>query len=310
MNGKIMYQQTRQLLQEGETSNFIDERTTFDYLFEAACQFAMDTKILTASMEITTVADQAEYDLNANFIGLQVKNDTNEPLVRYYDGTNYYFLTWRDQDPIWEAHATAGVAIPSNFTITDGDVKVPLTGTATSAGAASNGVCTLTDATKTFISSGVNPGDQISNETDVSDGVVLSVTSETKLVVALFGGTGNDWTNADAYTLTRQVCKKLVLDPYPSADGDKVVIKYIRKPAPVYSDYGTYPIPDTYLPSIIKYAAFLYKYRDREPNFGDYLYKHWDMMVRKANNLENRMPNRGKWKVNMKKRSLVDRSWR
>ena len=310
MNGKQMLYQLRNLLQEGSTSTFLDNRTSYDYIYQAACQFAMETKILTTTATITTVADTATYDLPTNYLCLYLMNDENEYVVRYYDGTNYYFITYRDAGMMWIDNPTDGVTIPDNFAIVDTDVPDIVTGAATAAGAVTNGYTILTSSTSNFTTSAVSVGDLISNTTDTSDGVIIEVTDATHLKTALFGGTANDWTNADAFVITPQVRKQIKFNPYPDTAAHSVLVPYIEKPAPVYSDYGSYKIPAVYMPSVISYAAFLYKYRDREPNFGDAWYKQWEMLLRKANSVENTRPDRHKWRVNFKKRTYSNRSMR
>lgn len=96
--------------------------------------------------------------------------------------------------------ATPTYPVPIGSTsITLTRVAPVVTGAATAIG-----TTTLTDSAATFLTSGVQPGDVITNTTDGSTGggVVTSVTGETTVVhTALTGGAGNDWVNADAYTI-------------------------------------------------------------------------------------------------------------
>ena len=193
------------------------------------------------------------------------------------------------------------MAKPDHFTIIDDPVlDNQVTGTATGDGAASGGQCILTDTAADF--SDVSAGDIVHNTTDGSDGVVLSKTSTTVLVTALFNGTADDWTSSDAYVIQPQGKLQLILDPPPSTGGHTLTVHYIQQPAPVYSDYGTFRFQSQYMDAIIKYAAFQYKYRDREPNYGDVYYMHWDRQVRMANHNLNRTLKRNKLTVNMKAR--------
>jgi hypothetical protein len=311
MDGRMMLYQLRQLLQESDSSSFLDDRTSYDYLYEAACELVSALKLGTASQTITTTATTSLYDLNADYLCLYVKNDFNDYVIKYYDGSGYYWPSFRDEAFIFQENSTSDSSIPNNFSIVDeSTVPVNETGTATADGATTNGECTLTDAAGGFVVAGVSAGDQIHNTTDLSDGVVLSVTDATHLQVALFGGTANDWTSADAYTLIPQTRRQLFLDPPSLTAGHVITIKYVPKPSPVYSDFRTYRVPSHYLPAIVKYAAWLYKYRDREPNFGDAWYKYWEMQLRKYHANENRSPAKQKWTVNMTKRTLRDRSMR
>jgi hypothetical protein len=60
----------------------------------------------------------------------------------------------------------------------------------------------------------------------------------------------------------------------------------------------------------VKYAAWLYKYRDREPNFGDGFYRYFEMECAKTIKQAGRAFNRSTFKVNFSKRSFRDRSYR
>jgi hypothetical protein len=175
------------------------------------------------------------------------------------------------------------VSKPDSFTIVDDNtLDSQATGTCTSAGALSGGQATLTDSAADF--SDVSAGDIIHNTTDGSMGIVLSKTSSTVLVTALFGGTDNDWDSSDAYVIQPQGRLQLKFDPPPSTASHTLTVHYIQRPKPVYSDYGVFRFQPQHMDAIIKYAAFNYKYRDQEPNFGDALYRHWDMQTRRASN--------------------------
>jgi hypothetical protein len=170
------------------------------------------------------------------------------------------------------------VSIPSDFTIKDLDPLTRYTGTTTLAGDISNGECTLTDTLATFTN--VYPGDIVHNTTDGSHGVVIVKTSNTALVTCLFGGTNNEWTLADAYIIVPKRRYKLIVDPPSLTSGHTITVPYVPKPTPVYSLYRSYNLPSEI--DLASYAAWLYRYKDREPNFGDTFYKVWDASVRRA----------------------------
>ena len=310
MDGKSLTNGLAKILSENiSTSSFLDPRTSYDYIYEAVLEFCRRTRCLTASQTITTVADQTNYDLNTDFLSLYLRDNSNRYVVKFNDGSNDYFLPFRDFESVSYSNQTTSVAIPSNFSIIDKQtLTARITGTVTSAGAASGGECTCTDSAAPFTN--VKVGDDVHNTTDGSDGVVISVTSTSKLVVALFGGTDNDWTSGDAYVIVPQGRKQLVLDPPPSTAAYTVTINYVQKHDPVYSSYRTYRFDRQYEPAIVKYAAWLYKYKDSEPNFGDAYYKFWDMQVRTAAKTEQKSLNKPSMRVNMMKRSYGDRSYR
>jgi hypothetical protein len=278
-----MLRALRELLGESSTSSWMDDFTSYTYLNQAAREFVQRTECLRTEQTITTVSSQASYDLNADFLQLYLMDSSNTPFVKFYNGTSYSWCYYKDIQDVYLANNTTGVSIPSNFTITDNPtLPTRLSSTATSSGALSGGQCTLTDTTALFTTTGkLSAGDQVHNVTDGSDGVVLSITSATVCVTALFGGSGNNWDSSDAYVIQPQARLRLTLDPMPTTAGYIVTVPYVQIPNPVYSDYGRWRIPDAACIHIVQYAAWLYKYRDREIQFGDQLYKWFEMGVRK-----------------------------
>ena len=296
MDGKDLLRRLRQLLNEESTGGWLDNQTFYDWIYDAAVEYVDRTGCLRDTQSITTVAEDSAYDMNPDFLRLYLKNSDNNFYIKYNDGSNDHFLTWRDYEDIFYEKNTDSVSVPSRFTIIDADIPTQLSGTASAAGAATGGQCTLTASGFATVDAGAI----VHNTTDGSDGVVLSKTSSTVLVTALFGGTGNDWSNGDSYVIQPQARYQLIIDPPPSSASHTITLPYIKRPAPVYSDYGIYAFVN---PSIlVGYAAWKYKYRDREPNFGDALYRFWekDVMARGAN--INQAQRTNVMHVNLKKR--------
>jgi hypothetical protein len=126
----------------------------------------------------------------------------------------------------------------------------------------------------------------------------------------LFDGTGNDWTTADNYFITPQGRFSIILDPPPASAGDTLTVYYVKRPAPVFSLYRSYSIPIGYKQALVHYAAFMYKYRDQAPNFGDIFYRNFDTAVRQAAGQFNRSLMRRSFRVNLNKIAGEDRSYR
>ena len=298
MPGKTYNYKLRQLLNEDADSAFLDTRTSYDYLWEAAIEFNARTNFLKSTQEITTVADKTGYALNADFMKLYLKDSNNEFYIKYNDGSNNTFLNWKEYEDIVYSDNTTSQSIPDYFSIIDDQsLDSQVTGTATSAGALSGGQAILTDTSADF--SDVSAGDIVHNTTDGSDGIVLSKTSSTVLVTALFGGSVDEWTVSDSYVIQPQGRLQLILDPPPSTDGHTIIVYYVQRPTPIYSDYGTYRFPSQYMDGLVKYAAFLYKFRDREPNFGNAWYKIFDRQVRMAADSVNKSLLRRDFKMNL-----------
>lgn len=296
-DGQDLIRRLRELLNEESGSNWLDTRTCYDYFYDAACDFVDRTGCLRSSQTITTVADQDEYNLNPDFLRLYLRNSGGEYFLKYYDSSNYTFPVWKDYDAIY-GQSNRQTAQPYHFCIIDAALPSQVTGTTTAVGASTGGQSALTDSTADF--SDCAAGDHVHNTTDGSTGIVLSKTSTTVLQTALFGGTNNDWTSGDAYVIQPQGRYKLVLDPIPSTSAHSIYVPYVKRPDPVYSSYGVYQFTNTSV--IVKYAFWLYKYRDREPNFGDAMYKFWDAEVSKKAGSINAGQRPNGFTVNLKRR--------
>jgi hypothetical protein len=301
MDGKALLYELRNALNEDSDSGFLDNRTSYSYLNEAASEFVSRAKCLKATQAITTEEDTAGYTLNADFLELYLKDEQNNLFIKYNDGNTDTFIKWKDYEDIIYANNTTSTSIPGNFTfIDDPTLDSQITGTATSAGAASAGKSALADTAADF--SDASAGDIVHNTTDDSDGIILSKTSSTELVTALFGGTNNDWRSSDVYVIQPQGRIQLILDPPPDTAGHTVTVQYIQRPKPVYSDYDMWRFQPQHFVAIYKYAAFLYKYRDMAPNFGNQWYQFFELQAKKAASALNKTLNRQGYKVNMKKR--------
>ena len=281
MDGKLLIRELKDLLNEASSSGWFSEFTAYQYLYQAAIEFMTRTKCLRSTQTITTEASQASYTLNADFLDFFMREDGNRRFIKLNDGTTDYFIPFRDYEDVYYGNNTTAQTVPDYFTITDvSDLSSRVTGTASIAGASSGGECTLTDTSSTTKFTNVTAGDIVHNTTDGSDGIVISKTSNTALVTALFEGTANDWSIADAYVIQPQGRYKILLDPATSTAGYTITVPYVTRPAPVFSDYGMYKFPSQYSSALVKYAFWLYKYRDSEPSFGDAMYVFFDNQCR------------------------------
>lgn len=273
MDGKDLTRRVLNLLNEPSTSQFIDERTTFDYLYDAAKQWTIISKCLRKTQEITTVASQQGYTLDGDFLGHYIRDDNNDFQIKYNDGTDDYFLDFKPYREIINDNNEDSQTIPDNWGIThDATLDSQVSGATNAAGASVGGKSTCAAATALFTD--VTAGDIIHNTADGSDGVVISIASDFKSVTTcLFGGTDNDWTSADTLIIQPRGRLQLVFDPPPETKDHTVTVYALQKPPPVYSDYDVYPFSYDYAEALSKYAAWLYKYRDKEPDFGNAWYQ-------------------------------------
>ncbi len=310
MDGYTLSRDVRELIKESSSSAWLDTRTTYDYIYQAVLRFVERTECLTASGTITTVVETSAYNLPADFLGLYLRDSSNKYFIKYNDGTSTYFVSHRDYEGIVFANNTTSVDIPDRFSIIDNStLPTTITSTTTSAGAASNGECTLNKTAGGFTTT-VSVGDAVHNITDGSHGVVIAVTSATALQTCLFDGTTNAWGSGDTYLIVPQPRLSLIVDPLSKTASHTITVNYVQKPAPVYSPYKTYRIRPEYHDAIVYYAAFLYKYRDSAANFGDAYYKRFDEACRVAARSINKVLRREGFKVNFMKRGLGDSSFK
>jgi len=286
MDGKDLIRRVRQLVNESSTSSFLDERTTYDFLYQAAIQWVIETECLTATQEITVVDGTADYTLNGDFLSLYLKHN-DKFFIKYYDGSSYTFPTFKHYAEVIYDNDTTEVSVPSEFTLFDDPtLDTLISDTADTAADDIGGKSTLTMSTAVF--GDVTTGDIIHNTTDASDGVVVKVSSTKIIEVCLFGGTDDEWDLNDAFVIQPRKRLMLKLVPPPSTDDHTVTVYYLQKPDPVYSDYDVYKVAFDYPDVLIKYAAWLYKYRDEEPDFGDAWFKYWEYQVNRYRRLTNR----------------------
>ena len=296
MIGLDFQSRINQLLAESN-STWIDLKSSFDYVYEAAKDFSKETKSHHATQTITTVASQAEYNINPDFLELITTDESNFGVIKYSDGTNTNWLNWESYSDYLQNDNPAGT--PTSFCITDASVIDRITGTATSAGTQVGGESTLTDSAQDFTS--LFAGDSIINVTQNYFGIVLSAST---MKTAMFdltvrGGAYADWSNNDSYVIQPEPRYKLILDPAPLVTGQTVTLSYYAKPLPVYSDYGTYPFATGYEEALIKYATFLYKYRDSKQNMGDPLYLFYEKTMRKGKHTNRKAQGAVGFRVNL-----------
>lgn len=302
MDGKTLLYQLRHLLEEDSNSGFLDNFESYQYINEAAVDFVTRTKCLKSTQSITTTASTSTYDLNKDFMGLYVRNSSKKFILQYNDGSTNHFITWKPYEEVIIADNSSNTqSVPGCFTVHDkASLESQVTGTATSVGAATGGKSNLTDTSADFAD--IEAGDTVHNTTDGSDGVIVSKTSSTVLATALFNGTNDDWSSSDAYVIQPEGRMQLIFDPAPSTSSHTATLYYIQRPAPVYTSYDVFRFSSTYGAALVKYAAWLYKYRDSEPNFGDKWYIYYDRQIRRYSDQINHILRRKRFSVNLKAR--------
>ncbi len=303
MDTKRLSRQLRQMLNEESGSNYLDSFTSYDLLNQGATLLNTKLKHLEDTIDITTVADQADYTLPADFLMNVRVNSEGRGIVRYSDGATLYTIPEKDDDVRWrnKTYTVTSVDVPTSYSIVYDDIEdSQVSSTATSTGAATAGKCTLTDSTAPFAD--VEAGDTVHNTTDGSMGVVLSKTSSSVIVTALFDGTANDWTSSDAYVIQPQAKYKLTLDPPPDTSSETVTLDYLRKHKPAYSDYDVFQFPTQYQDALVYYAVGFYKMRMQLVEEANVWFAHADKLLRGYIGPHNKALSRKKVNVNYKKR--------
>jgi len=262
----------------------MDRKTSFDNLWEAAKSFSMDTKLYHTNQSITTIANQASYAIAPDYIEILTDNGEGKKTIKYADSTTFIgWPTWIPYSQLLTNNNTTGITYPNNFSLADSIPKTQITGTALATSADVNGESTLSGAGF----ANVYPGDSVINTTSGYIGRVVSRVSATSLITAMFdinttGSPKIGWTLGNTYIVIPQSGYDLVLDPSPSTSGHIITLYYYARPSPVYSDSRSYSFATGYEEALIKYAVWLYKYRDKQPNFGDAMYRFYDAQVRRA----------------------------
>lgn len=306
-DGREMTRKLRFDLQESDNSAFWNLYMGYRDINEAANNYVMKTNSIRSTQSITTVADQAEYTLSPDHLNIYVQED-GKRYIKYNNGSTNFFPEFIDHEEIVHRSSSASTAIPSQFTVIDHPAAGSIiTGTTTSAGAVTRGECTLTDSGGGLSSASV--GDMVHNETDVdsnsngSYGIVIAVTSDTALLVALFGGADADWTSGDSYIVVPQGRLQLILDPPPTTSGHTITVYYNARPTPVFSPFRTFRIQSQFIPEILRDAKALYEFRG-----GDYQIGGADKQLAQAGTLVvnqnyGKTFNRKGFDVNLRRRS-------
>lgn len=294
-----------QLLAECDSSSWMDLKSVFDTLYEAAKDFAKEVKSLKSSQTITTVAEQTNYALNPDYLEMLVSNDDGKKQVQFYDSSNYRWIYWEEYKDILYDNNTTSVAYPWRFGVVARALDDRITGTATSSSTNSGGETSLTDTATTFTST-VYPGDAVVNTTNSYIGIAIAVPSAHVVTTVMFNTASNasayaDWTSGDGYMIIPAPRYDIVLDPPPSTSGYSVIVPYVCKPTPVYSSYGQYGFAQGYEEALLKYAVWLHKYKDGKPNYGDALYKYYEMQLRKSKSVHRNATGVTGFRVSFKK---------
>jgi hypothetical protein len=282
----------KQLLAEF-SSSWMNLKTSYDYIYKAARDFAKETMSLQSSQTINLVSMQSQYTLMPDYLEIIMKDQNGSPMISYLgpgSQSSYpVWLTYEDYSDYLQSQPYNPPDVPNNFTIGGTYVSDILNGTAQLSTTAVGGESVLTSTGADF--SSLFSGDSVINTTRNYLGIILNTLPDSSSVnTAMFDmniqtGQPQGWTVGDSYIIRPSPRYQILLDPAPLQTPSNVIISYIALPLPVYSDYGVYGFATGYEDALISYAAWLYKYRESRPNFGDPLFLMYERDMRKAKNV-------------------------
>ena len=306
MDGKLLLRELRDLLNEQDNSSWFNDFTGYNYLFQAAIEFVGRTNCLHGEATITTVANQQTYDLPADFLQLYVRDDNNTHVVKYYNTSSYQMIPYRSYERVYYEDQTTAQSIPNYFSIMDSQLTrqsaLRVTGTSTFAGASVGGAVLVADTTSRLCHVCLT-GILFTTPRTVPTGWFWSSRAQRRICH------GDVWWHKQRLECWRWLCDsaerryQLVLDPKPLTSGHTVYVPYTQRPVPVFSDYGIYRFPDRVFPAIVKYAFWLYKYRDSQPKVGDAMYQYFDQATKRwGSGISERLREMSRFRVNLRAR--------
>jgi len=275
MEGKTARLFTERLIHAISKATVINRKLTYDLLGQGADEFVSLTNSIKESQTVTTVASQASYDLNADYMQLYLKTGDKKGgdyFIQYSDGTNTHITLFKPYQNVIYDNQTTAVLIPSNFTIYEKtSLETQISSTTTSAGTQSGGSSTLTDTATTFTDEAVSARDIVHNSTKDATGVVIAVDTNA-LTTAMFNHKGDPvgWASGDAYIIQPVQRMQLQFDPPPSTASHTATVYYAAKANPVYTDFATWQIQDQWHKAFCYWAAdaYLAQYEIETPEQG------------------------------------------
>lgn len=259
MNGLALKQAFLDALNEAsEDMVKVDLRRIYDSLDAAALLYVRETKGITKTCTITTVAGQQSYDLSPDFIRITFKDRHGRLRGKYVYGDNTAWPAVRSYDAIFLANRSESQETPTCFAVIDKpDAETMIEGTTTAAGAVSGGKAQLTDASAAF-SGQVYARDTIVNTTRNSSGVVVTVTDDTHIQCALFPDGINSWRIGDGYRIQPQARRQVMLDAPSQSSGHFLILPYAAQQSPVYCESDAWRLDAVACRAIAQEAAYLF----------------------------------------------------
>ena len=276
MNAYSIISKVYTLINESSTSTFMDEATTYELLNTALREFARRTQLFIKQSSISIVSGTSSYTLPDDFLKFFAKSEDDYVLPSIYYNNNK--ITYIDYSTYMSYDTSETADIPTNYTLNFTYPDSIISGTATSSATVSNGEVTLTDTGKTFTQSLVGGTVHVTHSGVTYNGYVIAYNSSTSLTIATIPSTSIS--SGDTYLISPPPANTITFYPEPSSSFT-LPIYYIPSFPPVYSLYRPIPLPNDMLIPVACFICWLYKYRDREPAYGDKYFAIYETAVRK-----------------------------
>ncbi len=264
------------LINEATTSTFIDDATTYEFLNSALREVVRRTQLFIKEATIKITAGQKSYPLPNDFLKFFAKTDDDyaEPAL-YYNSNK---ITYIDYGTYLSLDRSATARIPTNYTLNFSYPASSITGTTTSNATPNNGEVQLVSASGNFSSSLIGGAVHVTHNSVTYNGYVVEYVSPTVLVVATQPSTSIS--AGDPYVISPPPTNIITFYPTPSENFD-LPISYYHTLPPIYSPFRSIPIPQDLLIPIACYICWLYKYKDREPVYGDKYFLIFESGIRR-----------------------------
>lgn len=257
-----------------------DRKYFLDCVNAAAIEFVLETKCHKKTFETRLAAGATKVSLPWDFLELHAKDRNNRLvcMLKAPDGAVTWLRVSTDEIVFTDGPGTGS---PSRGHVTQTSTVMPeilLTAAATEKAAGGVALLSLTDPGYA-ICSHVSIGDDAKNLMDNSSGVVVG-TSPVVASIAFFNGEDNDIDAGDEIVISPKPRHLFGFDAAIPEAGWTLVVPYVAKPNPVYSDFGQFPFNEVEGRAIAYYGAykFLVDY-DKDMTADSHLYAEFQRAV-------------------------------
>ena len=276
MDAQTIISKVYSLINEADSSTFIDEATTYELLNAALREVVRRTQLFIKQSTINILAGQASYTLSYDFLKFFARStdDYAEPVIYYKNNK----ISYIDYGTYLGLDKSVTAKIPTNYTLNFNFPRSAIRGLASSNATPTNGEVRLTDIAQSFKESIVGGTVHLTHAGTTYNGYIVEYVSPTTLIIATQPSI--PITVGDGYVISPPPTNMITFYPTPSEDFDLDIYYYHTLP-PIYSPYRSIPIPQDLLIPVACYICWLYKYKDREPAYGDKYFMIFEAGIRR-----------------------------